>query len=662
MRTDVRLRYAEIQFAPVRTLRGYDRNVRTHSDTQISQIGAAIERFGFTQPLVVDEHDVVIAGHGRLAAAMRIGMDEVPVIRVTGLSEAERAALVLADNRIALNAGWDETMLAKELQSLQESIDAGELEFELGPLGGWPDARASHREHGLAHLQEAVAVEVRVGWHLQPGRERDGGGRACHTRHPDGEQRHLSCRAVAKGGALRSVASGQRRPHRHVGHECQSRHAGARTARVGRYQTYPGDVAAQPSSYRPVEVTVNGVSAIGGGVMIRARGSGNDATYVVIDLVRGGETVVPGPFGFQGSRLVAVRDGAWMVTCTANSTFGTTSMRAGARLEETFVAVPASGTLPDRSRFVPVIYEDAPLALAYRGTPGSPATGLYLGNWQRPRTTGTIGRGVANTVLALNYAVRAGVAYLPSQTTLYEHELSAVLATGVDGAGNAYTTRILRKYETVLIGFLSLGDTGKLVTFSTRVRVRETDIRMFADGTHVVDGRASVQVSEAFTDVAPANARDGNGILKGAPGYQPVLALPGVMGQRYMLAVCALHIDRYIYAGVFVDRMPVPAGAYQPVSSTPLAANVPWQHHGILTDGSQDVRTFIYLAHDNLLGIPNSNNALYLFVATRDEGETWFSTSVNNGAGTGPRSTFRCSLGRGCTPFMDGPPLTGLHC
>ncbi|GJE17247.1 hypothetical protein AIGOOFII_1960 [Methylobacterium marchantiae] len=135
MRTDVRLRYAEIQFAAVRTLRGYDRNARTHSDTQISQIGAAIERFGFTQPLLVDEHDVVIAGHGRLAAAMRIGMDEVPVIRVTGLSEAKRAALVLADNRIALNAGWDETMLAKELQSLQESIDAGELEFELGDLG-----------------------------------------------------------------------------------------------------------------------------------------------------------------------------------------------------------------------------------------------------------------------------------------------------------------------------------------------------------------------------------------------------------------------------------------------------------------------------------------------------------------------------------------------
>ncbi|CAA2104680.1 MULTISPECIES: hypothetical protein [Methylobacterium] len=72
----------------------------------------------------------------------------------------------------------------------------------------------------------------------------------------------------------------------------------------------------------------------------------------------------------------------------------------------------------------------------------------------------------------------------------------------------------------------------------------------------------------------------------------------------------------------------------------------------ILTDGSQDVRTLIYLAHDNLLGIPNSNNALYLFVATRDEGETWFSTSVNNGAGTGPPVNVQMSSWAGMHPLF----------
>ncbi len=105
MRTDHRLRYAAVEIVGVRTLRGYDRNARTHSDAQVAQLAAAIERFGFTSPLLVDESGTLIAGYGRLAAALKIGMDEVPVIRVAGLSEQERTAVVLADNRIALDAG-----------------------------------------------------------------------------------------------------------------------------------------------------------------------------------------------------------------------------------------------------------------------------------------------------------------------------------------------------------------------------------------------------------------------------------------------------------------------------------------------------------------------------------------------------------------------------
>lgn len=86
MRTDHRLRYATVEIVGVRTLRGYDRNAREHSDAQIGQIAGAIERFGFTNPLLVDEHGVLIAGHGRLEAAKKIGMQDVPVIRITGLT------------------------------------------------------------------------------------------------------------------------------------------------------------------------------------------------------------------------------------------------------------------------------------------------------------------------------------------------------------------------------------------------------------------------------------------------------------------------------------------------------------------------------------------------------------------------------------------------
>lgn len=85
MRTDDPLRYAAIEIVEVRTLRGYDRNARTHSDEQVAQLAAAIQRFGFTNPILADEAGIVIAGHGRMAAARKLGLDRVPCIRVTGL-------------------------------------------------------------------------------------------------------------------------------------------------------------------------------------------------------------------------------------------------------------------------------------------------------------------------------------------------------------------------------------------------------------------------------------------------------------------------------------------------------------------------------------------------------------------------------------------------
>lgn len=97
----------------------YERNPRTHSPHQIEQLRASIREFGFTNPLLIDPDGQVIAGHGRMLAAKAEGMAEVPAIVVTGLSEDQRKALVIADNQLALGAGWDEALLADELRALQ---------------------------------------------------------------------------------------------------------------------------------------------------------------------------------------------------------------------------------------------------------------------------------------------------------------------------------------------------------------------------------------------------------------------------------------------------------------------------------------------------------------------------------------------------------------
>jgi len=95
------------------------RNARTHSSAQIAEIAASIRAFGFTNPILVGEDGDVVAGHGRLAAARQLGLAEVPVIILRGLSELQRRQLLLADNRIALNAGWDPEMLQLELKDLR---------------------------------------------------------------------------------------------------------------------------------------------------------------------------------------------------------------------------------------------------------------------------------------------------------------------------------------------------------------------------------------------------------------------------------------------------------------------------------------------------------------------------------------------------------------
>ena len=101
---------------PVEKLIPYARNARTHSAEQVAQIAASIAEFGWTNPILAGADGIVIAGHARLLAARKLGMTEVPVIVLDHLTETQRRALVLADNRLALNAGWDEEMLRVELQ------------------------------------------------------------------------------------------------------------------------------------------------------------------------------------------------------------------------------------------------------------------------------------------------------------------------------------------------------------------------------------------------------------------------------------------------------------------------------------------------------------------------------------------------------------------
>ena len=105
---------------PVDKLIPFARNARTHSDEQVAQIAASIAEFGWTNPILAGADGIVIAGHARLLAARKLRMTEVPVIVLDHLTETQRRALVLADNRLAINAGWDEEMLKVELESLQE--------------------------------------------------------------------------------------------------------------------------------------------------------------------------------------------------------------------------------------------------------------------------------------------------------------------------------------------------------------------------------------------------------------------------------------------------------------------------------------------------------------------------------------------------------------
>ncbi|MHA6688805.1 ParB/Srx family N-terminal domain-containing protein [Mesorhizobium sp. A556] len=119
------MRSLQIEIMPPAALRPYLRNARIHPKRQIKKIAESIRQIGFVNPILIDEHEEIIAGHGRLMAANLLGLDAIPVIRIRDLSEAQKRALRIADNKLALDSTWSSELLAEELEEL-----AG-LDFDL---------------------------------------------------------------------------------------------------------------------------------------------------------------------------------------------------------------------------------------------------------------------------------------------------------------------------------------------------------------------------------------------------------------------------------------------------------------------------------------------------------------------------------------------------
>ena len=154
----------EIRMIAVDALIPYARNARTHSDGQVAQIAASIAEFGFTNPILSDGERGVIAGHGRLMAARKLGLTEVPVIELAHLTPTQKKAYILADNRIAENASWDQALLRDALAGL------GGLGIELDMV----EVEKAHQlylSHGLGARDDAIAMQYLVpGWAFNPKR------------------------------------------------------------------------------------------------------------------------------------------------------------------------------------------------------------------------------------------------------------------------------------------------------------------------------------------------------------------------------------------------------------------------------------------------------------------------------------------------------------
>ncbi|MCT9072973.1 MULTISPECIES: site-specific DNA-methyltransferase [Burkholderiaceae] len=150
----------KIERWPTAKLVPYARNARTHSDAQVAQIAASIAEFGFTNPILAGSDGVIVAGHGRLAAAQKLGLEMVPVVVLDHLTPTQRRALVIADNRIAENAGWDDELLRIELEALQdEGFDLDLTGFDADALaellaGDEPDGEGETDDDAVPEVSE----------------------------------------------------------------------------------------------------------------------------------------------------------------------------------------------------------------------------------------------------------------------------------------------------------------------------------------------------------------------------------------------------------------------------------------------------------------------------------------------------------------------------
>ncbi len=167
-----------IEYRAAASLTPSPKNARTHSAAQVGQIADSIRQFGFTNPILVDEHGMVIAGHGRRAGALKLGLRDVPVIVLRGLSEPQRRALALADNQIALNAGWDLDILACELRELERlGTDLSLIGFdgaELAEIFGREAKRGQTDEDATPELANVATSRLGDTWQLGPHRVRCG--------------------------------------------------------------------------------------------------------------------------------------------------------------------------------------------------------------------------------------------------------------------------------------------------------------------------------------------------------------------------------------------------------------------------------------------------------------------------------------------------------
>ena len=152
-----------IEYIKTGDLIPYSRNSRTHSDEQVAQIAGSIREFGFTNPVLIDADNGIIAGHGRVMAAGKLGFDTVPCIRLSHLSEAKKRAYIIADNRIALNSGWDEEMLKLELEDLDD------IGFDLDLIGFSDDELGLILDIDETVGEEKPAIEPKSNYKEQHG-------------------------------------------------------------------------------------------------------------------------------------------------------------------------------------------------------------------------------------------------------------------------------------------------------------------------------------------------------------------------------------------------------------------------------------------------------------------------------------------------------------